>query len=301
MNPKNDEKSDFPQRKPLSEKDFIQDESPAKSIKSLPLWLWPFLLAVAISLVLGMQGWYERFLKIEKDKEPFLEVTNREFSLFLWQFPGFLPPNAPKKAGYLPGFQPSRENFNIQTAEDFVSAPPDLLFLYHAWHRELLPEFIAGPIPVKEFQEFLNQLPEWSPQHWQKAPESYVELVESNRYLELEDLQTLPLTSLPIEVRIAFQGWKNYFKEGPEINAIQPTFGQILSFLEKYPHYARPYWRNIDKIGQVQVGGVHYLSGLLDPNVSKESLVPKEQLSSFLRVALFNDSKDDKAQLQKSK
>ena len=53
---------------------------------------------------------------------------------------------------------------------------------------------------------------------------------------------------LPIIVRQAYQGWKNYFEEGPDINVLDPTYAEVNEFLKDHPHYMRNYWRNIDQV-----------------------------------------------------
>jgi hypothetical protein len=270
---------------PLSEKDFIHN---GWSITSWPFWLWLFLIVVVAALIWGSKGWYEEFLQKEKNHDPFLEVTNREFSIFLWQFPSFMRVNVDTKTGYLPGFLATSENFDPGSGEEFVSAPPDLIFLYHTWHRLLAPEFIARLITPKEFEYFLEQLPEWKPANWPKAPQEYVQLVNSKSYTKTENLQTLPLSILPLIVRQAFQGWKNYFMEGPQINDLRPTFAQIKAFLEEYPHYARNYWRNIQDINGQQVAGIDYLYVFVSSTFIPDANVPKEQLTPFLKVALYN-------------
>lgn len=270
---------------PLSEKDFIQN---GWSWSSFPFWLWLFLLATIALLIWGSAGWYDTFIQKEKRHDPFLEVTNREFSVFLWQFPVFLRVNVTNKTGYLPGFQATSANFNPSTAEELVSAPPDLLFLYHTWDRLLAPDWFTRPINPMEFDDFLQQLPEWQPKNWVKAPKEYIQLISSKSYAKIEDLQTLPASTLPLIVRQAFLGWKNYFIEGARINEIQPTYAQITAFLEKYPHYARNLWRNIETINDQTVAGPHYLSGLLDKSFIPGALFPAAELAPFLKVALFN-------------
>jgi hypothetical protein len=270
---------------PLSEKDFIQN---GWSLTSMPFWLWLFLIAVLAALVWGAMGWYQGFLQKEKNKDPFLEVTNREFSVFLWQFPSFLRVNVSKKTGYLTGFLTTSENFDSATAEEFITAPPDLIFLYHTWHRLSAPDVMGRPIHPIEFDDFLQQLSEWQPMNWKTAPDEYRQLVDSKNYLKMENLQTLPEATLPIIVRQAFLGWKNYFLEGPRINDVQPTFAQVKSFLEQYPTYARNYWRNIERINHQEVAGSNYLYDLFKGAFTPDAIVPKEQLAPFLKVALFN-------------
>lgn len=270
---------------PLSEKNFIQN---GWSFTSLPFWLWIFLLAVTVSLIWGSLGWYEGFMQNFKKRDPFLEVTNREFSVFLWQFPSFMRINASQKTGYLPGFLTTSQNFDAKTAEDFVSAPPDLIFLYHTWHRLLAPEFIGRSISPKEFEDFLDQLPEWKPENWTKAPEDYAQFIHSKSYLKVSDLLTLPNSTLPLIVRQSFIGWKNYFIEGAQINELKPTYSQIKTFLVSYPNYARNYWRNIQEINHQKVAGLEYLKGFTEGAFIPDANVPKDELSSFLKVALYN-------------
>lgn len=272
-------------RAPLSEKDFIQN---GWRLTSLPFWLWIFLMAALIGVIYGTSSWYQGVINQEKKHNPFLEVTNRQFSVFLWQFPSFMRVNAPRKAGYLPGFLATSENFNPATAEEFVVAPPDLIFLYHTWHRLLAFDFISRPIPAPEFAEFLEQLPEWQPKNWKDAPDDYAKLIETKKYAGIDNLGMLPETEFPFIVKQAFIGWKNYFKEGPKINELHPTFGQVQAFLEKYPTYARPYWRNIDTVATQHIAGLDYLLGFLNGKFDPDAAIPNDQLSPFLKVALFN-------------
>jgi hypothetical protein len=271
--------------KPLSEKNFIHN---GWSLWSVPFWVWIALMVILSSLIFGGKQWVDSLIQQEKGRRPFLEVTNREFSVFLWQFPSFLPNHLSQRSSYLPGFFAQTENLIPAYAEELVSAPPDLIFLYHTWHRLLAPDFIRRPINPSEFEEFLTQLPEWQPDVWKQAPEGYVELIKSKNYTHLKNLQTLPESSLPLMVRQAFQGWKNYFNEGPQINDLHPTVGEVLTFLEHHPTYARSYWRNIDRIADQPIAGLNYLLLTLRPTVDKEERFPFDQLSSFLKVALFN-------------
>lgn len=290
MNPGNPEIDDNPQtnpsgRAPLSEKDFIKN---GWSFLSLPFWVWFFLAAVGILLFLGTGDWYSSFMQKVKKRDPFLEVTNREFSVFLWQFPGFMRVNATQKNGYLPGFLTDNVNFEISKSEDFVSAPPDLIFLYHTWNRLVAKDLFTRPISPGEFDDFLAQVPEWKPGNWVNAPRAYATMVDTKEYLTKENLQSLPESVLPLNVRSSFIGWKNYFVEGGKINEISPTFHEIKAFLEKYPHYARNYWRNIQEIHHQKIAGVEYLDGFVSGTYIPDAKVPKEQLSSFLKVAYFN-------------
>jgi len=223
----------------------------------------------------------------KKSTEPFLEVTNRQFSNFLWQFPAFLRVNSTAKTGYLPAFETNEEGVKLSAAEEDVIAPPDLIFLYQTWSRLLAPQYIPRPISPELFSEFLNQVEIWLPAVWEAAPEAYKEMIQSNSYLKIKDLQRVSEKELPLIVRQSFQGWKNYFKEGAEINALSPSVKEIQKFLIEHPTYARNYWRNISVIAKRQIVSEKYLVDLnSEPNSQK--IVSADQLSSFLRVALFN-------------
>lgn len=274
-----------PPPQPLSEKDFIQNKP---VLKSLPFWTWLFMAAAFLAILLGMYSWYGELMQKEDSSEPFLAVTNREFSVFLWQFPQYLKPNAGKKMGYLPGFYGDKENLIVQEAEKNVSAPPDLLFLYHTWNRLLAPEYAKRPISSAEFEEFLQRLPEWIPSNWKAAPPEYAALVNSEGYKKIDNLETLTNDELPRIVRIAFQGWRNYYKEGPQINAFAPTIGQVKKFLENYPNYARNYWRNIAEVAGQPVAGLNYLSLLLIGIPNAGDKFPSDQLTPFLKAAMYN-------------
>lgn len=257
----------------------------------LPWWLWVFLTAITASLLLGGYEKIQGFTQRETSVDPFLKVTNRQFSLFLWQFPEYMKINSPKKMEYLTGFLSIHENFSLEAAEEYVKAPDDLLFLYHTWSRLLFSDPIERPIPPDEFKRFLIQLPEWLPKNWTDAPQQYVQLVDHESYLAMKNLQVLPMSTLPIEVRTAFLGWKNYFVEGAEINATKLTYAELLSFLEKHPTYQRSFWRNISEMQGQKIAGLTYLSSLLKGGYAQDSEVPREQLSSFLIVAYHNAKK----------
>lgn len=276
------------EKRSLSEENFIHESRETPKIGRIPLWIWLALLAILMSLIWGGMNWLQSLTNKKVETKPLLEVTNRDFSLFLWQFPSFMRSHAKEKTGYLPGFQfVNKESMDLAKTDDFVAAPPEVLFLYHTWHRLLAGSFIPRAIPSVEFKEFLVQLPEWQPKHWKQAPSQYLQWIESSAYLNAQDLQTLPESILPLQVRQAFQGWKNYFKEGPAINELSPTYLQLDAFLQAHPHYARNYWRNIREIVGHEVAGFSYLKNLSEQN-QLEWIVPKEQLASFLKVAVFN-------------
>ena len=281
----------FSDREALSEKDFIQDN---KKLSAGPWWLWIFIIVAVFTLIWGTNDWHQSFVQSEKSVDPFLRVTNREFSLFLWQFPSYMRVNSSTKNDYLTGFLATSESFSPETAEEYVVASADLLFLYHTWNRLLAPDFISRPIPPKEFKKFLDQLTEWRPENWSQAPHEYIQLVNSESYTLAENLQVLPLSTLPLVVRRAFLGWKNYFIEGQQINRVQPTYEQIKTFLAQHPHYERSYWRNIREVYGKKVAGKEYLAGFLHDNYAPNAPIPKEQVSSFLKVAYYNADQAEK-------
>jgi len=268
----------------LKEKDFIQ-ENPL--LRSSPVWIGIFIVSLLIISIMGTYNWYLGRINQQKFKQPFQEVTNREFSVFLWQFPIFLRKNSSVKTGYLPGFKAKEEGVELNAADENVIAPPDLIFLYHTWNRLFASEYIPRPISPELFEEFLNQNQEWLPSAWRNAPKSYIEMINLEAYKSMPDLQAFNESELPLIVRQSFQGWKNYFKEGVAINALHPTFDDLKEFLDHYPHYGRSYWRNIDVIAKQPVGGKNYLSNFLRADL-KEGLIPQQELSPFLKVALFN-------------
>lgn len=254
---------------PLSEKDFINE---SYKQDPYPFWFWLIVVGAFVAILSGGYSWYEKTIGIEYKDSPFLQVTNREMSVFLWQEPALMRVNASSKATYMPAFQYT-EKVSIEAglAEDYVMAPPNVLFLYHTWNRLVSYEIPLRPINAKEFLEFLSYAEEWQPENWPHAPESYRKIVQNLANEEKIDLAP----TLPHIVAIAFQGWKNFFLEGDAINATVPSSKQMKAFLEKYPHYARNYWRNIK--------GEDYLSSLN----TATNLLGKE-VPSFLRVAFYN-------------
>lgn len=263
----------------LLEKDFI-NEGIGKN--PFPFWLWLFLLAAMVAIFWGVWHWYSGKMNMIVRDSPFLQVTNRQMSLFLWQNPEFMRINAKDKNGYLPAFYATgKVTIDVANADQFVAAPPELLFRYHTWKRLLSDEFTERPIPSEEFKQFLSDAEEWHPMYWVSAGEPYARMVKELPTMQTEDLATLSKEELPTPVRMAFQGWLNYFKEGDAINALEVTEKEIKGFLEGHPHYARNFWRNI-----VEETTPNYLMSINNP--SADAKVPKSEITPFLRVALFN-------------
>lgn len=267
------------QRPELPEKDFIQE---GYSKNPFPFWLWLFLLAVVIVLAWGGTRWYSGKIDFIFSNSPFLQVTNRQLSLFLWQNPEFMRVNAKQKGGYLTGFQYAENvTMELASADQYAVAPPDLLFRYHTWNRLISAELTQRSIPRDEFREFLSAAPEWMPTYWPEAPAEYNKMIKDLGSSRVEDLATLPEATLPLSVRIAFQGWKNYFKEGEAIDGVKPTYAEVEKFISSHPHYARNYWRNI-----VDTLTLHYLKNMNDRE--KSGVVPSNEMAPFLKVAIYN-------------
>lgn len=271
----------IPPKPELSEKNFINE---GYSKNPFPLWLWFFLLTAFLALLWGGSSWYNDKLSLLLRRSPFLQVTNRDISLFLWQNPEFMRINAKEKRAYLPAFgYLDKVTMDIAQADHYVEAPPELLFRYHTWHRLVSKEFSQRPILKKDFINFLSYAEEWHPRYWAGAPSEYASMVEKLPAMQTEDLSTLPMQTLPMPVRMAFQGWENYFIDGEAINDLQPTYTQVNEFLSDHPHYARNFWRNI-----VEDHKPNYLKSVSATKQMSDTIVPADELVSFLKVAVYN-------------
>lgn len=262
-----------PEKDPqLAEKDFIHE---GYSKNPLPLWLWLFLATATLGLIWGMANWYTGKINLVLKDSPFLQVTNRDLSLFLWQNPEFMRVNAKEKGNYLPGFQyQDKVTLDLAYADQYAAAPPEVIFRYHTWNRLLKKEFVERPIKLKDFRDFLSYADEWHPNYWPDAPKGYVDFIKNLPESKIEDLSTLSYQEFPLDVRMAFQGWQNYFIDGEAINTISVTYQQLNEFLSNHPNYARNYWQNIVP---------SYLK-----SANGEGAVPPDEMAPFLRVALFN-------------
>lgn len=247
--------------------------------------MWVFVLTIFVSLVFSISTWFTTKLSDQYASDPFLQVTNREFSIFLWQFPEKMRINAKTKTGYLPAFEYlNGVGVDPELADKYVIAPPETLFLFHTWNRFLRPEMSLRPIPVAEFQRFLKDNEQWQPQFWKDAPPQYLSLVERLDALPPEqDLLSLPAQSLPLAIKQSFTGWKNYFSEGDQINTLLPSYAQLEQFLAHAPHYKRSYWRNILKDSYP-----NYLKDYSLHLYQKDETVPKSQMAPFLKVEMYN-------------
>lgn len=224
----------------LQEKDFIQERY---GKDPYPFWLWLFILAVFTTTLWFFEGWLSQEVRADYKHNPFLQVSNRHLSLFLWQFPEKMRINAAQKSTYLPAFQyEEKVSLFPDQADDWASAPPELLFLYHTWKRQIGAIWFPRPILKQEFIEFINYAEEWKPEFWPEAPSSYVAFYQK---LPSAPADQNVAEQLPLPVKQAFQGWKNFFKEGEAINRLKVDPTELEGFLKKYPSYARNYWQNL--------------------------------------------------------
>lgn len=248
-----------------------------------PALIYLAIVAAVAALLWGGMSEYLDYKQQKQQENPFLQVTNRDFSLFLWQFPEYMRANVSSKANYLPGFQYS-EKISIEPgeADHYVSGPPEVLFLYHAWKRLIGDDWSPRAIYSGEFQKFLDYCPEWLPKNWSNAPVDYKSLIDN---LDKEDPQAL-VKRLPIDVQRAFIGWKNFFQEGDLINQVKPTYKDMADFVLRFPDYARNDWRNI-----VMKGKPDYLKSLFLNKFDPKDFVPESELAGFLKVAFFNYEK----------
>jgi hypothetical protein len=251
--------------KELHDSELISD-----SLRSNPRPAWIYLGVIAALGALLWGGAHQTFSKQQRlqAENPFLQVTNRDFSLFLYQFPEYMRIHVSAKAGYLPGFQYS-EKIGIEPgqADDYVSAPPEVLFLYHIWKSLLGDVLISREIRAGEFRHFLDYSPEW---------QSHVANIDQEKAI---------ITGLPVDVQKAFIGWKNFFMEGELINQVNPTYGEMALFLEQYPQYGRNYWQNI-----LMRGKPDYLKSLFLKQYDPDAKIPESEMAAFLKVAYYNFS-----------
>jgi cellobiose-specific phosphotransferase system component IIB len=261
----------------LEEKIFVQE-----GYRKNPglFWFWSVLVLLAIFIIARVNLITTTIQQEQLQTSPFLQVTNRDFSLFLWQYPHFMRVHAKNKIGYLTGFQYLHKvNLELEYSEDYVVVPPQVLFSYHTWKRLLSSYIISRPISQIEFKEFLNLVPEWQPFNWVQSPENYKNLVEAIETSNFGNLDQLSYEVLPSAIRQAFYGWKNFYKEGDLINVFNPTQNEMEIFLKKFPNYNRNFWQNIE---------VDYLKSFTSTNYKSKEAIPQTQIPAFLKVAIYN-------------
>ncbi|MFA6916914.1 MAG: hypothetical protein WC222_10995 [Parachlamydiales bacterium] len=273
---------EFDRKPSLDESKFIRE---SYSSDPFPPWIWLAVIACIAAVLWGSANWFQQERTESIEKSPFLQVTNRQMSLFLWQFSEYMRPNVPVKEGYMPGFNYTEGKVSIipGEAENIVAAPPEVIFLYHTWARLLKPETIVRTVTLDTFKEFLQVLPEWQPENWKDAPQSYKDLVANLDTIKADQFAAKS-RSLPLEVEIALIGWLNYFKEGGQIDSTVPTYEEMEDFLERHPNYNRNFWRNI-----VYKTHPDYLIKIANGKFDPKAKVNPREIAGFLRVAFYND------------
>lgn len=262
--------------------DLPEDKMIKEPKSSTPAWIYLAVIAVFAALVWGAGSWFWEKREQIRESNLFSQVTNRDFSLFLWQFPEYMRANVSMKVGYLDGFQYG-EKISIEPgmAEKFVSAPPQVLFLFHVWNRLLGSYEADRPIDRAEFLDFLEYCPEWKVENWPKATKEYQLLMQ---LLAEGKSSATSLEHLPLKVRQAFTGWKNFFFDRDQINKVKPTFEQMEKFLAEFPAYARNNWRNI-----LMKNNPNYLKALFIGKFNPKTTVPEDELAPFLKLGYYNN------------
>lgn len=266
----------------LSEKDFIQE---GYSKDPFPFWIWTAIIIAILALAWGLKGLLLPTVN-PADYGSFSKVTNREFSLFLWENPEYMRSQSKNKSAYLTGFQlPPKVNIKPGESEHLVIATPDALHMYHTWHRLLSKKDHGRKIPKDEFKKFIAYAEEWQPQNWDAAPDGYKSFFDSLEGGEQlpDNLATLDRDSLPDIVRDAFTGWKNFFMEGNQINESRPSYREMEEFLSTHPEYDPSLWRNV-----LEERYPKYLESFNATISDPDALVPNEEMAPFLRVGYFN-------------
>lgn len=272
----------------IEDKELATKKPPKKDSSTFLVWTAVFFSLLAI--LWGYSGFLMDYVKVASENKPFLQVSNRQLSVFLWQFPNLLRQNVKNRTDYLTGFDlENRVGIKPGYADERAIVPPEVLFLYHTWDRLIREEFIHRSISKSEFFEFLTQNPEWMADKWKEAPAEYTEMVNSLDIIPQQDLSSLSQKALPDEVRMAFQGWKNFFSEGDFINFYPVTFSDLKRFLDQSPHYARNYWINIVKKDYPE-----YLASFTAGKFKDEDKVPGKEIPPFLKVAIFNMVQSEK-------
>lgn len=260
----------------LEEKDFIHEEygkNPA------PFWFWLVFSLTVVGVIAYITYFTQEKEKATIASNPFLQVTNRDFSLFLWQNPGFMKQNLKGDRSYLPAWG-DRLTVDPTRADEWVEATPTALFMYHTWSRLVGDYVYSRSISQKEFLKFLEADPQWDPRYWKNAPVPYITLIrwmEGNNY---NDLKELSYKELPQVVRQAFIGWKNYTQESQAINTIKPTWRQVWTFLDLYPNFKRSFWINL-----VKEERPYYLK---NDDVKGTDVVSEDRMDGLLKMALYN-------------
>lgn len=282
MGPDRFEDGSFDRQPEISDADLTK--SPKKKD---PLVFAIFVAVFAVVVLLFWSGgyWLQTAVPSLMSSSDFYKVTNRQISTFIWQFPSLRRQYQSGTIGYLPGFDyTTRTGIASGQADVQVQAPKKLLYSYHAWNRLVNLKQPKRIVPMLEFYEFLDFNPEWDPVNWKEAPEAYRQLVRRLQFRSINEAEWVQAAeSIPEETRVTFMGWKNATLEAPFIDEQKITVGQMQDFLEKYPHYARNYWKNL-----VAKDYPLYLLSVWQEKEPQEILSGGE-VAGFLKQAFWNE------------
>lgn len=261
-----------------SEKTLLDEKEPQQQQEGSPkdpnfLWIWLAVAAAAVTLLWGLSAWWGKSSSssaAEKNGPQREVVTNRQFALFLGQFPEFTPKGNPQRI------------LEASHAQESVSASDEQLFYYHTWQRQIGQDEPLRPIPATLLRQFLLAFPQWKQVNDSSSYTQYLK-----QLLENQDSTTAIVDKaiIPFELQLAVQNWRNKTQEAEQIASAQYTHEQVAKFLQRYPHFARNYWQNVLKAQYP-----HYLLSFSPeaPKAPNSNVVAEEELAPFLRQALYN-------------
>ena len=265
--------------KELQEKDFIQE--PTKGGQG-PLIFFLFILFI-VAIGWGIGSWRKKTIGQKKRENILLQVSNRDFSIFLWENPQFMRPNKRLGSYYLEDFDgKDKIHLNFLKADKWVQVSHEVLFIYHTWKRLVGQYNYRAPISPFEFKNFVNDCPEWRSINWPNAPKEYKKILMDEKFLYINNLQELSYLELPLKVRKAFLGLKAFYKEGEAINTQEITYGSLRGFLRVYPNFSRNLW-----LGIYEQDYPNYLLDVDKAHISDYEIVPYDHLSPLLRFAFY--------------
>src|ERR1700733_7357205 len=106
--------------------------SPNSSRKRFPVWA-SILAFVALALIIYGVIYSLQHLKQGQNPPQFAQVTNRQYSLFLWQNPQYMSFHLPRRLHQVPGYLDRRNLFADPTVADaFFDISAEMLYVDHA-------------------------------------------------------------------------------------------------------------------------------------------------------------------------
>jgi hypothetical protein len=208
----------------MDEKDFIQNNA---SKDPYPLFIYFAFMLLLIGGLLFVRSCERSVRQQQQATYPALQVTNRDFQLFLWQHPHFMRLHVKKKSGYLTAFSPiGRGELDPDLAHKWVRAPPELLYRYHRWKRLIDAVIFPRSWSREEWSAFFADNPAW-----QEEKEG-------------------------IKLQQAILGWTNYYLEGDTINEFPIRYAEVLGLVAKYPGFSPDQWQDLNPNYELKGVGV---------------------------------------------